>query len=159
MRFCLNLMREQFIACCKLAVVAVSRQEQQPASLAGGETRAEVWAQGTTPGLRLEVQESFVLPAEAAQVPTWGRGWMERLEVEKAIEHWEGEPAARKGGWGHWGHPDQLRSSFILQLSGGSSGHASLVLAWSHRPLPGLYPLSPGYSLKDKEGISMDLSH
>lgn len=43
-----------------------------------------------------EVQETFLLPAEAAQVPSWGL--VGSVEIEKAIEYWEGEPAARKGG-------------------------------------------------------------
>lgn len=103
---------------------------------------AEVWEQGTTPGLRN--QGEFPAPSKTAQGP-----YMGKLEVEEAIEHWERESVAR----GHWGLPEQLTPS----PSSGTNGSA--VLAQS---LPWLCPLPQGWGIRPEgttEGPSASPHH
>lgn len=87
-----------------------------------------------------EVQESFLLPSKAAQVPP--SCWVGRLEVEKAIEHWEGEPVARNGD-GDTG--DSLTSSH----------QASLQVPMALQSLFGLCPLPWLYSLSQVWGTRL----
>lgn len=88
---------------------------------------AEVWEQGTTPGLRN--QGEFPAPSKTAQGPYVGK-----LEVEEAIEHWERESVAR----GHWGLPEQLTPSPSSGTNGSAVLAQSLSTALAVPPSPGL---------------------
>lgn len=115
-------------------------------SLAGGTTWQRFGNREQPQGS--EVQESFLLPSKAAQVPP--SCWVGRLEVEKAIEHGKGSQ------WpgmvmGTLGLPDQLTPS----LSSGTNG--SPVLAWSLSTALAVFPF-PGLGDKTQRNHRRNLS-
>lgn len=115
--------------------------------------RAEAWAQGTIPGLRLGVRESFLLPAEAAQAPSWA-GWEDWRWKKPLGNGKESQQPGRVDG--DIGDPLSSSHQTSLYVSSGSCLSSACLVSLSTVLAASPFP---GYSLEDNESISMDLSH